>query len=84
MSAQSQTPLFSQSAELVENRKLLKNIILLQNFARPGFCKTRYTEGKPDGVGCGREVHFCEFRGRRTKCLDPDGSVHKCPPEVKP
>lgn len=83
MSAQQQS-LITPAEELVTIARLRKNmIVVLQNFGRLDFCKSRYVDGKNVGPGCGREIYWCTFRGDRPVPLDEDGSRHKCP-EIKP
>ena len=84
MSTQSQMPLISESAELVELNKMRKRmILLLQNVGEQNFCKTKYVDGQPAGPGCGREGYWITMRGGRARFVDEDGSFHRCP-EIKP
>jgi hypothetical protein len=71
----------SLTAENARHRRTIK--MFLQNYGSMAFCKTKYVEGRPAGPGCGREVFFCTFKGDRKKCLNEDGSTHRCP-EIKP
>ncbi len=79
-----QQSLLSESAELVDNRRLRKNIlVILQNVGRMDFCKQKYVNGEHVGPGCGVEIYWCNFRGGRPVPLNDDGSRHVCR-EVKP